>query len=82
MYSPTAAQGENEATSCRRSWSSQVKSEVEPQHLFIKDTFNNLSLEMLFNTAKINHDIFINYTSISSTPVTPLKYLTIKLDTH
>ena len=37
---------------------------------------------MLFNTAKINHDIFINYTSFTSTPVTPLKYLTIELDTH
>ena len=31
---------------------------------------------------KINHDIFINYTSISSTPVTPLINLTIKLDTQ
>ena len=27
------------AASCRRSCSGQVKSEVEPQHLFIEDTF-------------------------------------------
>ena len=31
---------------------------------------------------KINHDIFINYTLISSTPVTPHINLTIELDTQ
>ena len=55
---------------------------MKPQHLFIEDTSQQFISRDAVQHCKINHDIFINYTTISSTPVTPLINLTIELDTQ